>query len=160
MDKWKLLDAILLQLHENRDVLLRSAEAAFQAATHEESIAENKYDTRGLEASYLAAGQSKRLADVAQDIDIFTRMKPRDFGKEDAISLGALVEVMDEQEVRQWFFLAPRAGGFKLEYAQRNVSIITPRSPLGEQLMGAYAGDIIELRKRNKIVEYEILSVV
>lgn len=33
-------------------------------ATHEDTKAENKYDTHGLEASYLARAQSERVLDL------------------------------------------------------------------------------------------------
>ena len=40
--------------------------ASRDEATNAESRPENKYDTRALEASYLAAGQGARLADLKQ----------------------------------------------------------------------------------------------
>ena len=36
------------------ELLQRAAQTAYEAATHAENIAENKYDTLGLEASYLS----------------------------------------------------------------------------------------------------------
>ena len=38
-----------------------------EAATNEESKAENKYDTRGLEASYMAQAQSLRVSELKKD---------------------------------------------------------------------------------------------
>jgi hypothetical protein len=51
---------ILDKLRIDLDIAERAAQTAYETATHEENIAENKYDTLGLEASYLAAGQAKR----------------------------------------------------------------------------------------------------
>ena len=44
----------------------QAAQAAHETATHEENIAENKYDTLGLEAAYLATGQVRRAEAVRQ----------------------------------------------------------------------------------------------
>ena len=39
--------------------------------THEENIAENKYDTLGLEAAYLAQGQAQRVNECYLSIQQF-----------------------------------------------------------------------------------------
>src|SRR4051812_31278987 len=59
MTKEELVKAIIAKLNHNLGILERAARAAHAEATHESSKAENKYDTRGLEASYLAGGQSR-----------------------------------------------------------------------------------------------------
>lgn len=159
MNKQALLRLIVAQLKEGRDALVRAANAAHEEATHEESTAENKYDTRGLEASYLAEAQSRRVAEVEKTIHLFESMKPRTFGESDAISIGAVVALLDEREQSQWFFLASRAGGHKVEMEGKTLSILNPQSPLGRQLMGSYLGDWVELRIRNKVTEFEIVSV-
>ncbi len=47
-------------------ILKEAALATYEAATHEESKPENEYDTRGLEASYLAGAQAKRTAEIEE----------------------------------------------------------------------------------------------
>ena len=54
MNKSKILAAILEKLQSEIDALVRAAKSAHEAATHEESRAEDHHDTRGLEASYSA----------------------------------------------------------------------------------------------------------
>ena len=56
--KQKLIEAILLELESELSVLADAAKAAHLAATHEESVAEDPHDTRGVEASYLAGAQA------------------------------------------------------------------------------------------------------
>ncbi len=63
MDKVTLLAQIVATLEHDVDVLRRAAQTAYETATAEENIAENKYDTLGLEASYLATGQARRTAE-------------------------------------------------------------------------------------------------
>ena len=64
MNKRALIKKIIAQLASGLDAYVRAARAAHAEATHEQSRAENKYDTRGLEASYLARGQSQQAAEI------------------------------------------------------------------------------------------------
>ncbi len=59
MNKQTVHQLILDKLKIDLDIAERAAQTAYETATHEENIAENKYDTLGLEASYLAAGQAE-----------------------------------------------------------------------------------------------------
>jgi hypothetical protein len=63
MNKRAVLKKIIAKLTGELEVYFRAAEYARAEATHEQNKAENKYDTRGLEASYLARGQSKQAAE-------------------------------------------------------------------------------------------------
>ena len=72
----------------------RSISRATRAeATHEQSKAENKYDTRGPEASYLARGQSRQAAEIQAAIAAFEKLDTRKFGAGEPIDVGAFVEL-------------------------------------------------------------------
>ena len=60
MDKFLLQQQVLERLAEDLLEVEEAVRVAHEAATHEENIAENKYDTLGLEAAYLATGQARR----------------------------------------------------------------------------------------------------
>jgi len=66
MDKATLLARIVAALETDMEVLRRAAQTAYEAATAEENIAENKYDKPGLAASYVATGQARRTAETRQ----------------------------------------------------------------------------------------------
>ena len=68
MDKWLLLDAIVGEITSALDNSLAAAEEARATATNKENAAENKYDTLGLEAAYLAHGQSERVLQLEGDL--------------------------------------------------------------------------------------------
>ena len=53
MDKFLLQQQVLERLAEDLLQVEQAVRAAHETATHEENIAENKYDTLGLEAAYL-----------------------------------------------------------------------------------------------------------
>ena len=60
MDKFLLQHQVLARLTEDLRHAEEAVRAAHETATHEENVAENKYDTLGLEAAYLATGQARR----------------------------------------------------------------------------------------------------
>ena len=122
------------------EVYLRAAQFSRAEATHESSKAENKYDTRGLEASYLARGQSKQAAELEAAIAEFEKLGAKKFADGDAIAVGALVELEHGGE-KSIYFVGPRAGGTEVLHDKKEILVITPQSPLGEQLMGKKSGD-------------------
>src|SRR5438874_4727706 len=71
MNKRAVIKKIVTKLMDELDVYLRAAQFSRAEATHESSKAENKYDTRGLEASYLARGQSKQALEIKSAITDF-----------------------------------------------------------------------------------------
>ena len=144
MNKRALVEKIIAQLAEEVESYARSARASQAEATDEQSKAENKYDTRGLEASYLAHGQSRQAAEMEEAIAQFHALPLREFGAGEAIDLGALVEV-DRAGKTARYFIGPRAGGTEISHAGKTVLVITPQSPLGRQLMGAKAGDRLQI---------------
>ena len=66
MDKFLLQQQVLHRLAEDLLQAEQAVRAAHETATHEENIAENKYDTLGLEAAYLATGQVRRADAIRQ----------------------------------------------------------------------------------------------
>ena len=106
--KDRLLSAIRAELRARFDRLTRAAKDAHAAATDPGSKAESKYDTRSLEASYLAAGQARQLEDLARDVSLFDTVALPAFAMDDPIDAGALVEA-DLHGESTWFLLAPAA---------------------------------------------------
>ena len=144
MNKRALIRKIVAQLTEELQVYFRAATASRTEATHEQSKAENKYDTRGLEASYLARGQSRQAAEIQGSISAFEKLAPRRFGDAEPVDVGAFVELETDGE-KTGYFIGPRAGGTEVIYDRRSVLVITPESPLGKQLMGRKQGDKLKL---------------
>jgi hypothetical protein len=138
--KDRLLDAIRAELRARFDRLTRAAKDAHAAATDPGSKAESKYDTRSLEASYLAAGQSRQLDELARDVTLFDSVSLPAFAIDDAIDSGALVEVELDGE-STWFLLAPAAGGLEIEHDGRAITLLTPESTLYRNLLGLRVGD-------------------
>jgi transcription elongation GreA/GreB family factor len=143
MNKPALFAAILARLSADLEQTLNAALATHAEATDDENKAEDKYDTRGLEASYLAMGQSKKAEEAAEALAQFQALPLRDFTVTDPISLGALVLLKGQES--SCYFIGPRAGGTQISREGRDVMVITPQSPLGRQLMGRKQGDLLQL---------------
>ncbi len=158
MNKRALVGKIIAQLDAELEGFAKSARSAHAEATDEQSKAENKYDTRGLEASYLARGQSRQAAETAQARQQFEELSLRDFGSEDSIDLSALVELESDGE-RTLYFIAPRAGGAEIVHEKKTVFVITPQSPLGRQLLGRKAGERLQMTMGRERRDYGIVSV-
>lgn len=156
MNKQEVLNLIVAKLISDAELYLRAARSAQFEATDEQSKAENKYDTRGLEASYLARGQSRQAAETEQAISQFRTLPCRPFAPGESIDLGALVELKGPRE-RTFFFVGPSAGGTEVTLEDHEITVITPQSPLGQQLFGRQAGDKVKLPSGQ---ERRIASVV
>ena len=140
MNKRAIIQKITDQLVGELEIYFRAAQFSRAEATHESNKAENKYDTRGLEASYLARGQSKQAAELEAAIAEYQKLTVRKFTNGDAIAVGALVELEHGGE-SSIYFVGPSAGGTEVLHDKKEILVITPQSPLGEQLMGKKAGD-------------------
>ncbi len=151
-DKKEIFLLIQQKLQQNLEVLVQSAFEAKEASTNEESKAENKYDTRGLEAGYLASGQSKRAGKLQEQIYQLSKLE---LHKKETISVGSLVTVLVNDQSQAYFFILP-AGGVELIYKEKKIQTITFESPLGQSLYGQTVGWDFELKGR----EYEILEVL
>src|SRR6202161_599026 len=92
-EKRKLIKQIIAVLTEILSILEKAARASHAEATHESSKAENKYDTRGLEAAYLAGGQARQAREILDSLKLYEKMTARDFAADEPIDIGALVEL-------------------------------------------------------------------
>lgn len=158
MNKHVLVKKIVAHLTAELELYAKAARAAHAEATHEQSKAENKYDTRGLEAAYLARGQSRQAAEVEEAIEQFKKLIVRDFTPEDSIDLGALVELEGSKE-RALYFIGPRAGGTEISMEKKELLVITPPSPLGQQLVGKKQGDRLKIEIGGRRDAYRVVSV-
>jgi transcription elongation GreA/GreB family factor len=157
-DKQVLLRQLIEQLEARLAGFDKSAREAHAEATHEQNKAENKYDTRAIEASYLAEGQARQAAEVAASIQVLEGMPLHDFGPGTPIAPGALVRVEGNGEV-DWYFLAPCAGGAELISAGIPVLVLTPQSPLGGALSGLKKGGRFKLQLGRERVAYVVGAV-
>jgi hypothetical protein len=153
------LIAQLVDLFERElAALSQSARAAHEAATHEESQAEDKHDTRATEASYLAQGQAVRVAEVERLVLEFKGYLEQADRTFDRIYPGALIDLTsDGKSICSFYALS--GGGTQIVHDTKTVVITTPKSPLGEALNGLAVGDLAEVETKAGIKEYSVLKI-
>jgi len=152
------MEQILASLRKSVGLLEMAARASHAEATHESSKAESKYDTRGLEAAYLAGGQARQARDILDSIKLYETLTPRDFGPHEPVDLTALVD-LDVDGTRALFFIGPRNGGLEIKCRGVEITVITPQSPLGQNLIGKTSGQRWTAKLGGPIVKYHIISV-
>ena len=158
MNKTVLLEQIVAALGESLEVLERAARASHAEATHESSRAESKYDTRGLEASYLAGGQARQAMEIMDSIKMYQSLAPRDFAPGELIDLTAVVK-LETDGIPAIYFIGPKSGGVEVNYAGDEITVITPQSPLGQNLVGKKAGQGWTTKIGSSTVKYKIIKV-
>lgn len=159
MDKFLLQQQVLEQLAEDLLQVEQAARAAHETATHQENVAENKYDTLGLEAAYLAAGQARRADAIRQAIANWRQFRPRPYDASKGIQLGALVGLVNSDDKQQQLFLGPDGGSMKLVSGAQLVQVISSETPLGRALLGKGEGDEVSILVAQVRQQFEVLRV-
>jgi transcription elongation GreA/GreB family factor len=152
---------ILEELIQRARVELSGLEASAKSnrdfATDQEFKAESKYDTRALEASYLASAESKRVEELKLEIQILEEVDTEASRKLGEISIGALVELLHHDQKRL-YFLIPTAGGTLIKAGDDAVLVVSVFSPIGDALMGLKAGDEFEVETPKETRHYQVLG--
>ncbi|MCO4785938.1 hypothetical protein [Marinomonas atlantica] len=126
---------------------------AKEAATSIESVAETKWDTFGLENSYLAHGQAMRLAECEEDLAYFRKFS---FSDSELVETGSILLLSRRDGWRRIIIIADRCGGGEFELEDVKVLIVTPKTPLGMSLLSKEEGDDIPMKNHGVEVEAEI----
>ncbi|MBS1961770.1 MAG: GreA/GreB family elongation factor [Bdellovibrionales bacterium] len=165
--KARIISAFIAAFEAEVAALSASAKAAHEAATHEESKAEDAHDTRGLEASYLAGAQNARIAELKAVILEYKTLHADAIRPSPAVAAGAVVTVQplvdaDSEKPRGpalHALVAVRGGGTTVEVDGLTYAIFTPTSPIGEAILGGTAGEVVEIESKGGSRAYRIESV-
>lgn len=155
--KQQILDELIKRARVELSALEESARASHDMATDQEFKAESKYDTRALEASYLASAEAKRVEELKLEIQILEEVDPEASQKLGEISIGAMVELL-HQDQKRWYFLIPTAGGTVINVNNNPVMVVSVFSPIGDALMGLKAGEEFEVETPKETRHYQVLS--
>lgn len=158
-DKTLLLQQLHEHLQDDLQLAERALQASHEAATHEQSKAENKYDTRGLEAAYLANGQQQRCLEIRQALQQLHNLQLRPVDPQGRVQLTSLVALQDAQEQYQWLWLLPMAAGTRLQQNALRVQVISPQAPLGQALLSLQEGDEVSLQREGTPRYWQVVAV-
>lgn len=159
MDKTKIISAMIKELEREYETLAKAAKDARDEATHEETQAENEYDTRGLEASYLAGAQAKRADEIKTLIQIYSKLEPLNYDENTPIGSTALVQTEVDGSDKRLFFLIPHQGGSIVNVDGKKVYTISLDSPVGRELKEQNVGHSFAIKTKDSEIEYEVIKV-
>lgn len=150
MKKQTLLNFIA-HFEKELDALLRSAKSAHQAATHEESRAEDRHDTFAIEASYLAAGQAERVKDLRRTLQELNHYLQSNIQSPTSADLGVLI-ALETDGKKTYSLMLKTGGGTQTQVEGITVTLLSPSSPLGDHVIGLVKGDsfIVENKQGNR----------
>lgn len=128
--------------------LINSVKKDLQEATHavasakdlaqsEDFKSESKWDTRSIEAGYLAGAQEKRVKELEIELANLVNLN---LDQKKTIAPGTLIKTQDKL-----YFLTVSTGGHKIETEQGLVHVVTMNSPIGQKLIEEEI-DILEFK--------------
>ena len=132
-------------------------------ATSNEMQQEGKYDTRKIEASYLAGAQARRVDELNRELNKFKNLSGEDVSKQNEIFVGTLVKCIKKEDLTEsicYYFLSPGMGGIQITHEEKIIQVISNQSPIGKELMQLERGDSFELKTKKGTLEFEIKSIV
>lgn len=144
MNKTAFFNTLIDTLREEALHAVKASQDAADYATNAESRAESQWDTQGLEASYLAAGQAGQAKQWADAIEELQSEREDLLKKNTDVSLGALFKC-DFAGSEEVFFFAGVAGGQVISMDHMEVTVITSHSPLASKLRGLTVGETFTL---------------
>lgn len=155
--KSQILNELLTKVRNELLILESSAKSNLQFATDQEFKAESKYDTRALEASYLASAEAKRVEELKLEIQILEEVDLNASERLGEISIGALVELSHNNQMRK-YFLIPTAGGSMVKVGEETVLVVSVFSPIGDSLIGLKVGEEFEVETPKETRSYKVIS--
>jgi transcription elongation GreA/GreB family factor len=154
--KADVIAALAADLATELAALERVAAATRAEVGSDETRSEGQYDTRAIEASYLARGQATRIAELRRLIAWVDRFDPRRPLDPPVVQVGALLAVQGHR--RELLFVAPTGGG-RLQVGPDTVRIISPRGPMGQAMAELEVGDEVEVDSTRGVQSYELLAI-
>ncbi|MFP4283847.1 MAG: hypothetical protein ACLFU2_14595 [Opitutales bacterium] len=145
MQKKDVVEALISLLQEHLEASRRASEDAASYATDGEAKAREKWETQGLEASYLAAGQAGQAKSLAAALQRLRAEYASLIAPSMTADLGALAAIDFGGGTAEWYFLSPVGGGETVVVNDESCTVITPQSPLFAALRGAARGRTIRL---------------
>ncbi|MFP6855687.1 MAG: hypothetical protein VCA73_00335 [Roseibacillus sp.] len=143
MSKPALVHQIRTELEAQLAVMKAAAAEAKENATGDETRSDGKYDTRAIEAGYLAGAQAEQAAKLAEAVRLFNAFDPPIYDEAEAIGPGALVETEHGGEII-YYLLAPAGGGHTVEYDGFDCTVLSPEARLYQELLEARSGELVE----------------
>lgn len=156
--KKKIIEELLLKVRTELAALESASKSAKSYVTEGDIKSDGKYDTRGIEAGYLAGAQEKRVEELKLELQMLEEIPVRDFSKDEEVGIGSLVDLTFKGQTRR-YFIAPTAGGTMLNIDETPILVISTFSPIGDAVFGTTLGEEFELETPQELRLYKVESI-
>lgn len=158
MDRKSVVTSILQHLEKEVGFYRELAEKERLNAIDGEIKQEGKYDTRAIEAGYLAGAQKRRLEEVQIEQQKFQSLKLENYSSS-SYSLCSLLKLEKDGESAFWVFISPFSGAHELQIDQEKVQVISKETPLAKRILNLEADEEeFELKVGAKNQDWTILK--
>jgi transcription elongation GreA/GreB family factor len=159
MLKEKILENITAKVTQD---LQNATSALTMSSSYKEDSdmkSEGKYDTRAIEAGYLAGAQQKRVEELKLDLQALENVDLALSAKSESMVTGSLAQ-LEYNGISKKYFLSPISGGNTFNIDGEIILVVSVFSPLGQQLVGAHEGDSISVELKDQVREYLVEQVI
>ncbi len=158
MDKTHLVGELIVELLGRAKTFSGASGVARQASIVAPSKMESRYDSTKSEQDWLShafAVSSIETRKGIQDIQN-TDLTPSEKTKNGSV----VVAIIEEEEQSERYFILPSGSGVVLQKGTpEQVTVVTPKSPVGLALLGSTIGDHREVKTPGGLYHLIILSV-
>jgi hypothetical protein len=126
--KTQILEKLRQKLEQNYNEAMQIVSTTKSLVQSNEFKAESKWDTRAIEAGYLASAQSKRLKEIELELKQLENLHSL-IEKASGVQAGSLLEWEDK-----WYFFTIATGGIKLLIEGRSIQVLSLHSPLAQKI--------------------------
>lgn len=107
----------------------QAAESTKSLARSEEFKAESKWDTRGIEAGYLASAQDRRIKELELELSSLEVLKSNLETREE-IGISSLVETE-----KYYYFITQLTGGITVVVNNKTIKVVSVMAPISKKIM-------------------------
>lgn len=155
LNKKLILDTLIENLKKELSEVESAANSTRDLATADDLKSEGKYDTRAIEASYLAGAQSKRVEELKLDIQMLEETELQESTK---LQMGSLA-LIEHNNQKRFYFLTSTSGGTMLTIDGHPILVISVFSPLGSEALGLSKGESFEVETPKQTRSYRVVEV-
>lgn len=157
INKKNIIEQLISSLKNELAEVEAAARSTKDLVTADDLKSEGKYDTRAIEASYLASAQNKRVEEIKLDIQMLEDIELPEVPST-SIQLGSLALIRCNNQER-YYFISSTSGGSMLMVDDHAILVISVFSPIGNEALGLTAGESFEVETPKETRQYEIIAV-
>lgn len=148
-------EELILRLQKELKDIEEAAKSSRDYAITDEVKSEGKYDTRAIEASYLASAQLARVEELKLDLQMLAELE---LHSSNHVELGAIA-VVELNQKKQNFFISPNLGGEIVTIKNIHFLIISVFSPIGSEALNLTVDDQFDVETPKENRSYKILEI-